>query len=331
MIYSDPAAAAPHFAARLARARRVLLLTHLNPDGDAIGALLAAWHAVRELGKEAFALAYPSLPGYTMWLPGVDSIVLYERGAALPEADLVLLLDTANLQRLGPIYDEHREALANLPLAIVDHHVTNDGDASLNLIAPGVASTCELLFALLQAMGVAVTPAIATCLLLGVTTDTQSFQTSATNAASLRTAAALHDLGAESTQVVREVYNTLPASSAALIGRSLAGLQYDDRIAWATVTNEMMATTGAEDEAADEVTRIMQRIAGIGACVLFKERRDGATKLSLRSRPPVDVARLAQTWGGGGHMQAAGATLPMPPEEAARVVLPLLRALVAGE
>ncbi|HMO59946.1 MAG TPA: DHH family phosphoesterase, partial [Roseiflexaceae bacterium] len=300
MILRDPVEAAPLVAARLAQAETVLLLTHLNPDGDAIGSLLAAWHAVHSLGKQAIMVAYPSLPAYTGWLPGVEQIMLYRRGDALPAADMVLMLDTANLERLGPIYDEHRATLANLPLVIVDHHMTNDGGASLNIIDSTAASTCELLYALLHAMQVPITPACASCLLLGLTTDTQSFQTSATSAVSLRTAAMLYDLGADRSSVVREVYYALPASSAALIGMALAGLQYDQYIAWVTVTNAMMAASGAEDEAADEVVRVMQRIAGIGACVLFKERGDGTTKLSLRSRPPHNVAHFAQQWGGGG-------------------------------
>jgi phosphoesterase RecJ-like protein len=120
----------------------------------------------------------------------------------------------------------------------------------------------------------------------------------------------------------------LPASSARLIGAALADMRHDGPIVWTTISQAMMRASGAEDEAADEVVRVMQRIAGVRALALFKERYDGATKISLRSRPPVDVASLAQLWGGGGHAQAAGATLLMTPAQAEREVLPRLRNLL---
>ncbi|MBC8075697.1 MAG: bifunctional oligoribonuclease/PAP phosphatase NrnA, partial [Chloroflexales bacterium] len=195
---------------------------------------------------------------------------------------------------------------------------------------PAAASSCELLYALFAAMGVLITAEAATCLLLGLTTDTQSFQTSATVAGSLRAAAALIDLGADRARVTSEVYLALPATSAALIGRALAGMHHGGGIAWTHVSLAMMAETGAEEEAADEVVRVIQRIAGVRALVLFKQRGDGTTKISLRSRPPHNVAALAQVFGGGGHAQAAGATLPVSPVEAEALVLPRLRALIEG-
>jgi phosphoesterase RecJ-like protein len=327
-LYDDAAQAAPAMLERIAGANRILILTHINPDGDAIGSLLGMWHALRALGKQPLGLASSPLPSYALWLPGVDQVQIYQPGQALPEADLAILLDTASLARVGRVYDEHAAALAALPVLIVDHHVTNDGAGTLNLIRPAAASTCELLFVLFQAMGLTITPAIATCLLLGLTTDTQSFQTSATTAETLRAAAGLLELGADNRRIVHEVYFALPSSSATLMGMALAEMRREGPLAWTTVTQAMMRATGAEDEAADEVVRIMQRIAGVRALVLFKERYDGTTKISLRAHPPFDVASLARTWGGGGHAQASGATLLMPPEEAANEVLPRLRQLV---
>jgi phosphoesterase RecJ-like protein len=327
-LYNDAIQAAPAIAERIASADRILILTHINPDGDAIGSLLGMWHALRALGKQALPLASSPLPTYTHWLPGVEHIKVYQAGQALPEADLAILLDTASLMRVGRIYEEHAVALAALPAVIIDHHVTNDGAATLNLIRPAAASTCELLFELFQAVGLTITAEMATCLMLGLTTDTQSFQTSATTAETLRSAAGLLECGADYMRIVHEVYFALPSNSATLIGIAMAAMRREGPLAWTTVTQAMMRETGAEDEAADEVVRMMQRVAGVRALVLFKERYDGTTKISLRALPPIDVASLAQTWGGGGHAQASGATLLMPPEEAANEVLPRLRELV---
>ena len=327
MLYNDADQAAPAIAAQIERANRILILTHINPDGDAIGSILGVWHALRALGKPALPLASSPPPGYTRWLPGAEQIKVYEQGMSFPEADLVIMADTATLERVGRIYDEHSAALANIPTVIVDHHVTNEGAGTVNLIRPDAASTCELLFSLFRALDVPMAAPIATCLLLGVTTDTQSFQTSSTSSRSLRVAADLLDLGADQSRIVHEVYYALPASSAALIGLALTEMRRDGPIVWAKVTQAMLRATGAEDEAVDEVVRALQRVAGVKALVVFKERQGGTTKISMRSVQPIDVATLAMRWGGGGHEQAAGATLMMSPEQAEHEVLPRLRAI----
>lgn len=328
MIYNDPTNAAGPIAERIAAAQHILLLTHVNPDGDAIGALLGVWHALGALGKQRTALVMPPLPGYTLWLPGVEAIALYQSGSSLPPADLVIMVDTASLERIGAIGEEHAATLGALPLIVIDHHVTNDGGATLNLIDAAAASTCDLLYRLFDAMHVPISPALASCLLLGLTTDTQSFQTSATRPASLRAAAALLEAGADHKHVIDAVYYELPPNSAALIGHALAGMHFEAGVAWLTVTRTMMDATNAEDEASDEVIRVLQRIGAARVMALFKERRDGTTKISLRSRAPLNVAAIAQRWGGGGHAQAAGATLNMPPAEAIAAVIPLLKLLV---
>jgi phosphoesterase RecJ-like protein len=330
MLYHDPQAFAPAFTERLSTVRRPLLLTHLNPDGDAIGSLLGMWHALRLIGKQPLALAMPPLPNYALWLPGIQHMHIYRRGEQLPDCDLIIMLDTATVARTGAIAEEHGPELAATPLSIIDHHVTNGGAGSLDLVQPAAASTCELLQQLFDAMGIALTPELATCLLLGLTTDTQSFQTRSTTSATLRSAARLIDAGAEQRAVVQQVYNNLPASTIALVGRGLSAMRCEAHVAWTTVTQAMLAETGAEEDAIDEVVRAMQRLGDIQALVLFKERADGTTKLSLRARPPLDVAQVAQRWGGGGHSQASGANLAVPPEQAAAEVVPVLQAVVAA-
>ena len=330
MLYNDAGLAAQAIAAQIDQATRILILTHINPDGDAIGSMLSMWHALQSLGKDTVPLASSPLPGYAKWLPSAEQIEVYQKGMAFPEVDLVIMVDTATLARVGRIYDEHSHALTTTPTVIIDHHVTNEGAATVNLIQPEAASTCELLYALFRAMDLPISSALATCLLLGVTTDTQSFQTSSTSSESLRVAADLLDLGADQERIVREVYYALPQSSTALIGLALTEMKRDGPIAWARVTLSMMRATGAEDEAVDEVVRAMQRVAGVKALVVFKERQDGTTKISLRSVKSINVAALATRWGGGGHEQAAGATLMASVEQAEHDVVPQLRALAQG-
>lgn len=326
--FTDPHAAAAPIAAQIAAASHVLVLTHVNPDGDAIGSLLGATHVLRAMGKQVTPVAMPPLPAYTLWLPAADTIQVYTPGMALPQADLLLVVDTASMGRLGEIYPNHIDQLGQLPMLVVDHHITNDGRGTLNLIQPAAASACELLYQLFAAMDAPISPEAATCMLIGVTTDTQSFQTSATKPSSMRAAADMVERGAQLARVVHEVYFAMPPTNAALMGHALTSMRWENGVAWAFVTRAMMDATGAGDEAADEVIQVMQRLAGIRGMVLLKEREDGTTKISLRSLPPYNVAALAQHYGGGGHAQAAGATLLLAPEAAAADVLPRLRALV---
>jgi bifunctional oligoribonuclease and PAP phosphatase NrnA len=329
MIYTDPILAAPAFRAALEPAQRILLLTHINPDGDAIGSLLGAMHVLQALGKTPIPVASSALPDYVHCLPGIEQVHVVTAGSVLPEADLTWMLDTAALDRAGPVFTEHRERLLAQPLIVTDHHATNNGGGGLHLIDPYAASCADLLFRLLAAMEAPITPEAATCLLLGTLTDTQSFQTSNTRAETLRTAAAMIEAGGNLGTVVNAVYFTIPVSTIRLTGQALSAVQEANGLIWAVVTQEMLRSTGAGDAATDDTVTRMQRIAGMRACVLFRERHDGTVKLSLRSVPGINVAAIAQQWGGGGHTQAAGATLQMGLEQAQNEVLPLLRSMLA--
>lgn len=330
MIYTEPTAAAPAFRAQIEGARRILLLTHVNPDGDAVGSLLGAAHALRDSGKEPICLLASPAPSYSRGLPGAEWLSVYRRGAQLPAADLIWMLDTATPDRIGAISDEHGAALRAGPLMITDHHVTNDGGGQLNLIDPSAASNADLLFRMLRAAGLPVSPAAATCLLLGVVTDTQSFQTSGTTPQTLRAAAELVEAGADLQGVVRAVYLSVPTSTVRLTALALSALHREGPLIWATVSLAQLAAASAGDEASDDTVKRMQQVEGMRICALFKERHDGTVKLSLRSVPGIDVAAIARTWGGGGHAQAAGATLPVGLAEAPEIVLPLLRAALGA-
>lgn len=322
---ADPAEAAPAVAELLARAQRVLLLTHHNPDGDAIGSLLAMWHLLRDQGKVAYALLSSEPPGFTHILPGYKQLHIYENGTDLPETDLICMVDCANLERVGPVYDDHASTLAAQPLLIIDHHVTNKGEGIVNLVSPGASSCADLIARLFQALAVPITPAIATCLLLGILSDTQSFQTSNTNPGALRAAADLIEAGGDQQAIIREMLFSVPYNTIQLIGLALNNLRREGEIVWLSVPLAMMQQTEAETDAYDQLLSLIQRIAGTRICVLFKERSANEVKISLRSVPPIDVSAIAGTWGGGGHKQAAGATLKMSLEQAEREVLSHIR------
>ncbi|MGB9737968.1 MAG: DHH family phosphoesterase [Chloroflexus sp.] len=325
MMFTSSHQAAEPIRAVLTNAQRILLLSHINPDGDAIGSLLGTMHVLRALGKETVALASSAPIDYCAALPGFTELHVYRSGDPLPDCDLIWMVDVAHLSRAGAIYDEHAATLRSRPLVIVDHHATNDGGGTVSLIQANDSSCAEVLFDLFTVLEWPLSPDAATCLFLGMMTDTQSFQTPTVTPETLRRAAALLEAGADKELVVNAVFFSIPPATLRLTGMAMANLQQEDGIFWTVVTQEMLRVTQADEAATDDTVSRLQRVAGMRACVLFRERPDGTVKISLRSIPGIDVAAVAQQWGGGGHRQAAGATLKMSLAEAVDAVLPVLR------
>jgi phosphoesterase RecJ-like protein len=335
MLYSNVADAAPAFARLLAEqgagGRSILIVTHVNPDGDAIGSLTGLGLALEAMGHRVTMLAPSPVPPFVARMPAVQRVQCFTDQPALPEdVDLVMLVDTGDLRRIGRVWDEARSYLEARPLAIIDHHVTNSGEGSVNLVAPDRASTCELVYELVRAWDAPVTPDIATALMLGLVTDTQSFRTSNTSPESLRVAAELLEAGADRERIVQDVYRSIPAPTARLLGLALGVMQYDEQIVWTHVSLAMQEAVGVDVDAYSEVTDYLAKLGGFRASVLLRERTDGTIKVSFRSLPGVDVAAVAQRFGGGGHRQAAGCTIEASLSGAEAIVLAELRAQLAG-
>ncbi len=335
MLYTNAEQAAPAIAACVQDKRHILLITHVNPDGDAVGSLLGLGLYWEQCGYEVTMLAPTPLPIFTQRLRSADRIKVYSQAPVysntlpLPETvDLVVLVDTGDVQRIARIYQEQQAYLAARPLIIIDHHATNSGEGLINLVDPSRSSNCELLYELLKAWAAQITPEIATALLMGITTDTQSFKTSNTTPSALRAAADLVEAGADRALIMRDVYSNIPFETAKLLSLALSELKREGAIAWTHVTQVMQRSVGASDDAAAEVTDYIANLGGLKATALFKERRDGSVKVSLRSVPGIDVAAVAQRFGGGGHRQAAGATLQGPLVEAEQQLLAVLKAAV---
>lgn len=331
MMTDDPVHAAMAVRVLVERSRRILVLTHHNPDGDAMGSLLGMWHALRGQGKGVFAIVCREVPRFCRWLPGCEQVISYLPATPLPEADLICLVDCADLKRIGPIYDEHASTLHARTLLIIDHHHTNSGEGTVNLVSPASASCAELVYRLLQAMEVPITADMATCLLFGIYSDTQSFQVSTTNPLALRAAADLLEAGGDHAAMVREMFFATPLSTIRLMGLTLGRVRQEGELVWLSIPLELFEQAGAELDAYDQVLSLLQRIAGGKVFVLFKERAAREIKVSLRAVPPIDVAAVSRLWNGGGHKQAAGATLLMPLEQAEREVLTAIRQLLSAQ
>ena len=302
-------------AKMLSEASHVWVGTHLDPDGDAIGALLGLGWMLAASGKEVWLACQDAPPGDLDHLPGREKIGATPLAEVVDRIDLAVAVDAAAVDRLGRLLDG--ADWASFPSLVIDHHASNPGFGRRNLIDPTKASTCEIVLALAEAWGIPLDAEPATCLLAGVVTDTNGFRTSNTEARTLDAARRLMELGADLQGIMRAAFANRPLGSLLLTGRALARLEVRGKYGVASLRLADMHELGVTSAEARGVVAFLAT-ADLAAVGLVREREDGLIDVSLRSQPGVDLVPVSLALGGGGHPQAAGARLNGSLDEAVR-------------
>lgn len=286
---------------QLQAARNILIVTHVRPDGDAIGSLLGLGLSLQIAGKQVQMLLPDGLPGNFKFLPGSNQIKHVQKG----HPDLSIAVDCSDLKRVGKALDKY-----GAPDIVVDHHVTNGSFGKLNLIEPDSPATASVLLAHMPAWGLTITPDVAANLLTGIITDTLGFRTLNTTAQSLRQVADLVDQGAN----LSSLYNmsllrrTLPA--ARYWGVGLSNLQYEDNIVWTELTLDDRSTSGYSGNDDADLINVVSSITEGLVSIIFVEQTNGSVKISWRTQDAnLDVSQVAMKFNGGGHKAAAGADI----------------------
>ncbi len=317
------------FRAFVARYDRFLVATHIYPDGDAVGSVTAMGRALRRLGKEV-VLACPG-PLKERWhvVPEAETIVTPTEGGTWPLdpgwPQALIVVDCSDLGRLDSLEGLLAALARPLPVAQIDHHVTNDRFGEVNLVTAEAVATCQLLHALFLELGWELDRTLAQQLLTGLTTDTLGYRIAAVGPRELREAAALMEAGADYWRIVDGLFNARRFEVLQLEGRVLAGARREDGLVWAVVPQVLLREAGADLGEAEGIVNRLVATAGTRVAVLFKEGEDGRTRVSFRSRPGFDVARIAHRFGGGGHPQASGCTFDGSVDEAVEAVLAEVR------
>lgn len=306
------------------QSKYVLVVSHLNPDGDAYGSLLGMTLILRALGKTAVpAMHDPLLPEFD-FLPGADEIRSPRQVGA--DYDLILAVDASSSDRMGDVYHEGKHA--GIPLAVIDHHVTNTYFGTVNWIEPTCAATCQMVTYLAGALGIEIGPLLAECLLTGVITDTLCFRTSNTTPAVLETAMHLQEAGANLAAIVQSTLNRMPYSTLKLWALVLPGVQLEDGVLWATIRRDQIAAAGQpNDETKLNAIFATVNEADISAVFTEKIGKSGrfAVECSFRAKPGFAVGELALTFGGGGHPPASGCTIEGSLTDVLAMVVPALK------
>ncbi len=285
-------------------AKSILIGTHLNPDGDALGSALAMSHYLTQVGIYHEVMCHHASPKNLTFLPGVQTI---RQVPSRESYDLGIILDLDTLERLGnvaPYFEGCKR------LAVIDHHVPHEAPGDVRIVDTTASATALILTAVLRAFGAIITAEMATCLLTGIVTDTGSFKFRNTTPESLTTAAYLLECGADLNLITEAVFQTTPLASKRLLGHTLETMQLasQDQIAWGKISHKDFAWAGATDEDTEGFVNELLSISSVHIAAVLRETNEGKVRCSIRSRGNYDVAAVARIFGGGGHRNAAGCT-----------------------
>jgi bifunctional oligoribonuclease and PAP phosphatase NrnA len=285
----------------------IVILTHVRPDGDAIGSQLAMALSLQALGKKVSAWNEDGLPETFAFLTGSE---LVTRPPTQPtDFDVVLALDTAAKNRLGTAI----QAVARYKNLInIDHHASNPGYGDLNYIDAKSPATGQVVYEFLHDQQLPFSPAIADALFVAISTDTGSFRYQNTNARTFEIAGHLIEAGVNLAKVSNQVYERYPKRRILLLGELIneATFHLDDRISTFTLREETKHKLGIDPSDVDGLIDVIRSIDTVVIAIFFEEVKDGRVRISMRSKNPnIDANRICSTWGGGGHALAAGARI----------------------
>jgi len=294
-------------------AKTIALVCHISPDGDTVGSALALRLGLNELGKDVALFCQDRIPEVLRFLPGAEDFHMPEE--AQERFDLLLCLDVSDEKRMGRCNVLMGMADAT---AQVDHHGTNTNYCQVNCVDGSAPANCLIIYELLQRLGCAITADVALCLAVGLSTDTGHLVYNSTTPEAYRVMGELVEAGAPIAEAYRRLYRERPPRQVALLARALESLRFHEggRITSIRLTQKDFADCGALSEDAEIIVNYGLDVKGVAMCVFAREQSGGSVKLSLRAVAPHRVSGVAQAFGGGGHAQAAGATVQLPLEEA---------------
>jgi bifunctional oligoribonuclease and PAP phosphatase NrnA len=306
----------------LRSASRILLITHIAPDGDAIGGLLGLGRALRRAGKSVTVSCSDPVPPRFAYLPGYAEIV----SQADSSFDLIVTLDCGDLKRVGRIYraDEWRD----IPLLNIDHHVTNTRFGTHHWVDASYVATSEMVLELCDRLSLPMDADIATCLLYGIIGDTLALRTDNVTSALLAKVMRLMQAGAPLADIIDQEFNRRPFNLLRAWQQALSTLRLEEGIIWAVLSRQARHEAGWPDTDLQGLANFLLSVEEANLSAVLAEKDDGQVEVSLRARPSFDVSAVAVALGGGGHPQAAGCTIDGPLDTAVERVVVALKSQI---
>lgn len=304
----------------LKQADSVLIASHVEPDGDALGSTLAMAHVCKQFGKRVICVNESPIPKRFSFLPGIEEIL--QPNQMEERFQHVIVVDAADRSRVGKtvlqLFHPH-VALLN-----IDHHKTNDAFGTVNVIDPNACATAEVLYHWMKNSDqVKWDSTLSTYLYTGILTDTGGFRYSNTSAKVFRMAAQLVEYGASADEIADQALEASTYEQIRCLKQALSTLAIsnDGQMAWLSLSHEDMKTIQATDGDVEGIVDIPRRIVGVDVGIFFREAAKNTIRVSFRSKKKVDVSKIAQSFGGGGHPRAAGCTIEGELEKVKKQVL----------
>jgi phosphoesterase RecJ-like protein len=280
---------------------RFLITSHVSAEGDALGSALALASLLRKKGKKAYVVNADKTPSNYTFLPGAKKILSNIKASAF---DVAIIVDCPVIQRIGNIVN----VINNKPIIVIDHHIDNKRFGKINWIDPDASSVGEMIFALFKKMRVKIDKKDALNLYAALLTDTGSFKHANTSAKVLEIASELVRCGVVPSDIYRKIYETNTQEDVMYLAKLISSLSFtaNGKIAYLEIKKNMCKKIDGRAELIDRVFDFAKSIYKVKAVVLFYELSGNLVKLSLRSKHPVNVQKVAKKFGGGGHCCASG-------------------------
>jgi phosphoesterase RecJ-like protein len=301
---------------QIKKSDRILIASHMDPDGDAVGSLLAMGRAVLKLNKQFTLFNASPIPAVYRFLPAVESIV--RDLDDVNRYSSAIILDCGDLSRIGKICAQVKQ----IPCIInIDHHISNTGFGDHLLIDTNACATAEIIYRLIKRLEVAIDKEIGASIYTGILTDTGSFRFSNTNRAAFAISQEMTECGVDPYSIAQEVFGTYSLERIKLLNLALDSIEIsgNGKVSVMTITQSMLAETGTDSEDVDGMIHYAKSIEDVRVAALIHEQHNGEVQssnrpryhVSLRSDGTVDVAAIACNFGGGGHSMAAGFQIEM--------------------
>lgn len=295
-----------NLAKQIRAAKTILIATHLNPDGDGIGSIIALGMGLRQMGKTVVVYTKDDIPKMYHYLPGQEKVA--HRLKKSQKFDLSFIVDLGELERVGDEFVQHQHRGVTISL---DHHAKGVHNADFNYCLPKMASSGEVIFKVMKQLKIKLNKAMATNLYTAIVTDTGSFKYSNTTSETLAVASELVSHGVDVWNVALNCFETFSLGRMELLKRIIARMEIhkNKKVAWITIKQSDFKATKALPEDTEGFINYPRSIEGVEVAVAFKEVGRQKYRVSMRSKSYVDVAAVAQAFGGGGHIRASGCRL----------------------
>ncbi len=305
-------------------AKKLLVVSHINPDGDALGTQLAFAAYLKSLGKEVTLVREEAIPERYQFLPGIEQIRPIDNIKNSLDIDTVIALECPKLSRAGDIINSLSD---DIKIINIDHHQDNDNYGQVKWIDKDASSVGEMVYELFESFRYQIDEETAVQLFTAILTDTGRFRYESTSGRTMEIAGKLIEAGANPRDICDKVFYDLQPATIKLIGNVLSNAEFVDngKTCLLSLTNEMLESEEYSEAETEGIAEYSLYGKGVTLGVTFKERNQGITRISLRSRGNPNVAELAAEFGGGGHICAAGCSIDKPMSEAKKEFLQKLK------